>query len=74
MLCRDTSAGRTTGLCCFEFLAIRDAAADLFDDLAQSGTHWDLYEAGVVDLAAQRKYLGSFGLLSAHGSKPFRTV
>ena len=74
VLCRDTSAGRAAGLCCFELLAIRDAAADLFDDLAQSGTHWDLYEAGVVDLAAQRKYLGSFGLLSAHGSKPFRTV
>ena len=25
---------------------------------------------GIVDLAAQSKYLGSFGLLGAHGSKP----
>ena len=74
MLGRDTSAGRSAGLSCLEFFAVWNAAADFFDDGAQGGTHGNLHQTGVVNLAAQREYLGSFGLLSAHGSKPLRTV
>ena len=42
------------------FFAIRMPPPISSDDLAQGSTHRDLYEAGVVDLTAQCKYLGSF--------------
>ena len=69
MLSRDTSAGRTAGLCRLELLAVRDAAADLFDYLTERGSHGNLHQTGVVDLAAQREYLGALGLLGTHGSR-----
>ena len=71
MFCRDTSAGRAAGLGCLELLAIGDAAADLLDDGTQRRSHGDLHQSGVGDLAAQCKYLGSFGFFRTHGSKPF---
>ena len=74
MLGRDTSAGRSAGLCCLEFLAVWNSSADFFYNGAQGGAHGDLHQTGVVNLAAQCEYLGSFGLLSTHGSKPLRTV
>ena len=74
MLCRNTSAGRAAGLGCLELLAIGDAAADLFDDGTQRRSHGNLHQAGIGDLTAQGKYLGSFGLLRTHGSKPLGTL
>ena len=74
MLCRDTSAGRTAGLCSLELLAIGDTAADLFDDLTQGSAHRDFDQTGVVDLAAQCKYLSTFALFGAHRSEPVGTL
>ena len=72
--CGDTAAGRAAGLRRFEFLAVRDTAADFFDDGAKGGAHRDLDEAGVLDLAAEGEDLGTLGLLGTHGREPFRTV
>ena len=74
MLRRDTSAGRTAGLCRLELLAVRDTAADLLDDFAQGGTHRNLDQTGVVDFAAQGEDLGALGFFGTHGSEPFRTI
>ena len=74
MLVRNTSAGRTAGLSCFEFLTAGDTSADFLDNLPKRGTHGDFNQAGVVDLAAQGKYFGALGLFGTHGSKPFRAV
>ena len=74
MLRRDAAAGGTAGLSRFEFLAVGDAAADLFDDLPEGGAHGDFHQAGVLDLAAQSEDLGAFGLLGAHGGEPVRTL
>ena len=59
--CRDAAAGRAAGLCSFELLAVRDAAADFFNNFTQGGTHRDLNKAGVVDLTAECEHLGALG-------------
>ena len=74
VLSRDAAAGRTAGLRRFELLAVRDAAADVFDDLAQGRSHRDLHQTGVVDLAAEGEDLGALGFLGTHGSKPVGPV
>jgi hypothetical protein len=51
----NAAAGGSAGLRGLELLAVRDAAADVLDDLAQRGAHRDLDKAGVVDLAAERE-------------------
>ena len=60
VLSRDTSAGRSAGLCCLELLAVWNAAADLVNNGAQCGSHGNFHKTGVVDLAAQGKYFGAF--------------
>ena len=52
MFCRDTAAGRSTGLRRLELFAVWNAAADLFDNFTQRGSHRNLYQTGIVDLAA----------------------
>src|SRR5699024_6534017 len=74
MLSRNTSAGRTAGLCRLEFLSVGNSAADLLDNLPQGGSHRDLHQTGIVNLSAQSEYLGSLGLFSAHGREPLRSV
>ena len=74
MLSGNAAAGGTAGLSRFEFLAVGDAAADLFDDLPEGGAHGDFHQAGVLDLAAQSEDLGAFGLLGSHGGEPVRTL
>ena len=74
VLSRDASAGRTAGLCSLKLLAVRDAAADFLDDLAERGAHRDLNEAGVLDLAAECKDLGALCSLGTHGSIPLCTL
>ena len=70
----DTTTGRTTGLSSLELLAVRNAAADFFDDFAQGDTHRDFNKTGILDLAAECEDLGTLGLFGTHGSKPFSTV
>ena len=74
MLCRDTSAGWSAGLSRFKLLAVGDTAADLFDDLAQCGSHRNFYKAGIMNLAAESEYFRSLGLLGSHGGEPLRSV
>ena len=52
MFRRDTSAGRSAGLRRLELFAVWNAAADLFDNFTQRGSHRNLYQTGIVDLAA----------------------
>ena len=70
ILRRDAAAGRTAGLNGLKLSAVRDAAADVIDDLAERGAHRDLNEAGVDDLAAECEDLGALALLGAHGGEP----
>ncbi len=64
--CRDAATRRTSGLSCLEFFAVRNAAADLLDNLAKGSTHRDLNESGVSDLSAEREDLSSLGLFGTH--------
>ena len=68
--CGDAAAGRTAGLRSLELSAVRDAAADLFDDLAERGAHRDLHKTGVGDLAAEREDLRALRLFGTHGREP----
>ena len=71
---RDAAAGGASGLRRLEFLAVRDAATDILDDLPQGGAHRDLHQAGVVDLAHQAEDLGALAALGAHAGKPVGAV
>jgi len=70
----DTTAGRTAGLSSFEFLAVRNAAADFFNDFSERGTHGDFNETCVGDLTAESEYFCTLGGFGTHGSKPFGSV
>ena len=72
--CGDTAAGRTAGLSSFEFLAVRNAAADFFNDFAEGGTHRNFYKTCVGDFAAESEYLSALGFFSTHRSEPFGSV
>ena len=67
------AAGRTAGLNGFEFLAARDAAADIEDQFAEGGSHRDFDEADVVDLAAEGEDLGALGAFGSDGGE-FRSA
>ena len=73
-LCRDAAAGRTARLNSLELLAVRDAAADVIDDLAERGAHRDLNKTGVDDLSAECEDLGALAALGAHGGEPLCTL
>jgi len=72
--CRETSAGRTTGLSCLELLAVGNAAADFFNNFTESSTHGDFHETGVLDLTAESEYLGTGRTSSTEGLEPISTV
>ena len=71
---RNTSAGRTAGLGRFELLAVRNTAADLFDDRAKGCSHGNFHKTYVCDLAAEREDLGALGSLCSDRGIPFRTL
>jgi hypothetical protein len=70
VLRRHAAAGRAAGLHRLEGLAVRDAAADLLDDVAQRGAHVTSMRPGVDDGAGQREDLGALGLLGADAGEP----
>ena len=70
----DAAAGRAAGLDRLELPAVRDAAADLVDDLAQRDAHRHLDQAGVVDLPGQGEHLGALALLGADAGEPVAAV
>ena len=74
MLIGNTSAGRSSGLSSLKLFAIGNAAADFFDYFPKGSSHGNLYQAGVVNLTTQCKYLGSLGFLCTHGGKPLGTI
>ena len=57
--------GRPAGLHGLERFLLRDAAADVEDDLAQGHAHRHLDQAGVLHLADQREDLGALAVLRA---------
>ena len=67
---RNTSAGRSAGLCRFEFFAVGNAAADLLNDLAEGCSHGNFHETDVCDLSAECKDLGALGSLGSDGGIP----
>ena len=71
---RNTSTGRSACLCCFEFLIVRDTAADFLYYLAQRRAQRDLHQAGVGDLAAEGEDLGAGALLGAELTEPVCAV
>ena len=66
----DDAAGGTTGLDSLELLPVPYSSADIEDDLPQRGSHRNLDEARVVDLAGEGKNLGALGLVGADGGEP----
>ena len=70
---RDTSAGRTTCLSCFECFAIGDTATDIIDDFAQGCTHWNFNKTCVVDFTTNSKYFCAFALFCADRFEPICT-
>ena len=70
----DAAARRSTGLHRLELPAVRDPAADVEDQLAQSGSHRNLDEACVPDAADQRKDLRPLALLGADAREPLGTM
>lgn len=74
MLRGNASAGGAARLGSFEFLAVRHAAADFLDDFAQGGAHRDFNQAGMLDFAAEREYLGALGFFRANRIKPIRAL
>ena len=56
---RDAAAGRPAGLHGLDATAVRAAAADVIDELAERGAERHLDKAGVLDLAHQREDLGA---------------
>ena len=73
LLC-ETAAGRAAGLYGLEALAVRDAAADLEDDVAQHRPHRHLDDAGVDDVAREGEDLGALGFFGADGGVPVRAL
>ena len=71
---RNTAAGRTAGLRRLEPLAIGNASADLFDDLAERCAHGDFHQADVRDLAAEGEHLGALGGLGTDRGIPLRSL
>ena len=74
MFSRNTSAGRAAGLGCLKLLAVRNTAADIFNNGAQCRTHRHLHKTCVVDLTINGKYLRAFGFLRAHRCEPVSTL
>ena len=67
--CGQTAAGGAAGLDGLKLLSIGDTAANIIDQFPEGGTHGNLHQTHVVDLAAQGKNLGTLGLLGTAGSK-----
>ena len=74
MLCGYAAARRSARLGSLELLAVRDTAAYLLDDLAESGAHRYLNESDVSDLTAEGEYLSTLRGLGTHGSVPSRAL
>jgi hypothetical protein len=70
----DAAAGRAARLRGLEGQPIRDAAADVVDDLAQGDAHRHLDQPGRVHLARQGENLGALALGRADGGKPRRAM
>ena len=67
---RHASAGGAADLNRFAFLIVRDAAADVEDNIAQSGSHRDFHQSGPSHHAGKRKYFGAFAPLGTHRRIP----
>ncbi len=74
VLCGNTAAGRSAGLCRLKFLAVGNSAADFFNHLTQGCTHRDFHQTGVVDFSAERKDFCALGFFRTHGGEPFSAV
>ena len=66
----NAAAGRSAGLHGFDAAAGHGALADVVDEALQRGTQRHLHQTGVLNLAHQRKDLGSRTLLAAGLGKP----
>ncbi len=67
---RDTSAGGTACLGCLELLSVRDASADIINNLSQSGTNRNFHKTRVIDLTTNCKHLCTFTFLRADACEP----
>ncbi|MBA7684330.1 hypothetical protein ES703_92723 [subsurface metagenome] len=72
-LLRETPARRAAGLDRLEFLAVRNAAADVVYDILQGNAHRHFDEAGPVDFSSQGEGLGPPTLFCAVPGEPFRS-
>ena len=68
------AARRTADLHRLEIFAVLDSAADVHDDLAQSGSHRHLDQAGVVDVSGQGEGFGARAFLGTDRPVPIRAV
>ena len=59
MLFSQAAAGRSADLNRFELLAVLNASADIVDNLSQGCSHRHFNQAGIDDIACQRKGLCS---------------
>jgi len=66
----DAATRGAAGLDRLERAVAEDPTTDVEDDPAQGRPHRQLDEAGVLDLADQRKRLGALRPVGAHGSEP----
>ena len=74
MLFGNAAARRAASLHSLEFVTVRNAAADAFDDLSQAHAHGHFDQAGVGDLAGQREDLGALAACRADCREPFAAL
>ncbi len=58
----------------FERVAIRYAAADVFDDLAQPDAHGHFHQTGVGNFAGEGEDLGTLAVLRTHAREPLAAL
>ena len=63
------ASGRTAQLDCLDLLISADTSSDIEDDMTQSLSHGDLYQAAAADLACEGKYLRTLAAFGSHGSE-----
>ena len=68
----NAAAGRAAGLHRLDRAAVGHAAAHLLDDVPQRRAHRHFDQAGVANLAGERKDLGPLALLGADAGEPAR--
>src|SRR6202044_2424210 len=70
----NAAAGRAAGLHSLEFVAVGDATADPFDDLAQADAHRDFDQACVCNFSGEPKNLGALAAFRADTGKPLAAL